>query len=168
MSKFSDAERSFRYEVRIEAEQSIKDLNIDRANFREAPKNEWESVIRRFYYTFIDYKTSPNIHLSYLWLKFRPELAYTGHIQNGFDIADWTKFVGKIDELIPKENRPAKYYYINDCGWVYEGKLPEIIQILSDCSSMAEDFYILPKRAEFDWVVCYCGDGDSMGIYLKG
>lgn len=34
MLKFSDAERSFRYEVRIETEQSIKNLNIDRANFR--------------------------------------------------------------------------------------------------------------------------------------
>lgn len=40
MPKYSDEGRSFRYEVRNEAEQSIKDLKIDRANFREAPKNE--------------------------------------------------------------------------------------------------------------------------------
>ncbi|GEM_PF-5056252 len=103
MLKFSDAERSFRYEVRIETEQSIKNLNIDRANFREAPKNEWKSVIRRFYYMFIDYKTSPNIHLSYLWLRFRPELTYTGHIQNGCDTADRTGFVGNIDSLSRKK-----------------------------------------------------------------
>lgn len=168
MSKYSDEERRFRYKVRNEAEQSIKDLNIDRANFHEAPKTEWESVIKRFYYTFIDYEKFPKIHLDYLWLHFRPELTYTGHIQNGIHTADWIEFVGKIDGLIPKDDRPAEYYYINDCGWVYEGKLPEIIQILGDCSGMVEDFYILPKRERFDWVVCYCGDGDSMGIYLRG
>lgn len=168
MSKYSSEERRFRYEVRNEAEQSIKDLNIDRANFREAPKTEWERVIKRFYYTFIDYESSPKIHLEYLWLKFRPELKYIGSIQHGYHVDDWSEFVGRIDELIPKENRPAEYYYINDCGWVYEGKLPEIIRILGDCTGMVEDFYILPKRERFDWVVCYCDDGDSMGIYLRG
>ena len=167
MSRYYD-ERRFRYEVRNEAEQSIKDLNIDRANFHEAPKTEWERVIKRFYYTFIDYKKYPKIHLDYLWLHFRDELTYTRHIQNGYNTDDWTEFVCKINELIPKENRPAEYYYINDCGWVYEGKLPEIIKILGDCTGMVEDFYILPKHERFDWVVCYCGDGGSMGIYLRG
>ncbi len=168
MSKYSDEERRFRYEVRNEAEQSVKDLNIDRATFHEAPKNEWERVIKRFYYTFIDYEKQPKIHLHYLWLHFRENLIYTGHIQNGVHAANWVEFVGKIDELIPQDNRPSEYYYINDCGWVYEGKLPEIIRVLGDCSGMVEDFYILPKRPRFDWVVCYCGDGDGMGIYLRG
>lgn len=126
----SSIERSLRYEVRDEAEQSIKDLCIDRANFHEG-------------------------------------LRYTGHIQNGVDTADWTEFVSNIDKLVPKENRPNEYYYINDCGWVYEGKLPEIMRVIGDCSARIEDFYILPKRERFDWVVCYCGDGDSMGIYLR-
>lgn len=166
MSK-SNEKRSLRYEVRDEAEQSIKDLNIDRANFREVPKNAWENVIKRFYYTFIDYENYPKIHLEYLWLHFREDLRYTGHIQNGVHTSDWTEFVGRIDELVPKENRPSEYYYINDCGWVYEGRLPEIMQVIEDCSARIEDFYILPKRERFDWVVCYCGDGDSMGIYLR-
>lgn len=167
MAKYSDESRIVRYMVRNEAEQSVKDLNIDRANFHEAPKNEWERIIKRFYYTFIDYEHYPKIHLEFLWLHFREDLHYTGHIQNGIDTADWTEFVGKIDEIIPKENRPAEYYYINDYGWVYEGKLPEIIHVLEDCTSLIEDFYILPKRERFDWAVCYCEDGDSMGIYLR-
>ena len=160
-------EKSLRAMVRDEAEQSIKDLHIDRRNFREVPKTEWERVIKRFYYTFIDYENYPKIHLNYLWLHFRDDLRYTGHLQNGVHTSDWTEFVEKINELIPKENRPSEYYYLNDAGWVYEGKLPEIIQILGDCSGMVEDFYILPKRERFDWVVCYCGDGDGMGIYLR-
>lgn len=167
MAEYSDESRIVRYMVRDEAEQSIKDLNINREYFHEVPKNEWERVIKRFYYTFIDHNHNPDIHLSYLWLKFRDDLCYTGHIQNGIDTANWTEFVYKIDEIIPKENRPAEYYYINSHGWVYEGKLPEIIRILEDCTGLVEDFYILPKRERFDWVVCYCEDGDSMGVYLR-
>ena len=172
MVKYSDMEQKFRYEVRNETEQSVKDLNIDRKNFHEAPKNEWESIIKRFYYTFIDYNNYPNIHLNYLWLHFRDDLTYTNHIRYGFHsgdwIEDWIEFVGHIDDIIPKEGRPAEYYYINNSGWVYEGKLPEVMKIIGDSSGMVEDFYILPKREKFDWVVCYCGDGDCMGIYLRG
>lgn len=166
MSRYSDEIREFRYEVRDEAEQTVKNLNIDRANFHEAPKNEWENVIKRFYYTFIDYKKHPEITLKYLWLHFRDDLVYS-HIQHWYNIGDWEEFVGYIDKLIPKKDRPNEYYYINDCGWVYEGKLPEIIKVLGDCTGRVEDFYILPKRERFDWAVCYCGDGDCMGIYLR-
>lgn len=167
MSKYSDTEQRIRYMVRNEAEQSIKDLNIDRANFHEVPKTEWERIIKRFYYTFIDREYNSKIQLGYVWLKFREGLHYAGRIQYGFDITDWEEFVGKIDELIPKKNCPAEYYYINDSGWVYEGKLPEIIRVLGDCSGLVEDFYILPKRERFDWVVCYCGDGDCMSIIKR-
>lgn len=166
MSKYVDMSQRFRYEVRNEAEQSIKDLNIDRANFHEAPKTEWERIIKRFYYTFMDREYNQEIQLAYLWLKFREGLHYTERIQYGFDITDWTEFVGKLDELIPKENRPAEYYYINDGGWVYEGKLPEIISVLGDCG-LVGDFYILPKREKFDWVVCYCEDGDCMSMIRR-
>lgn len=167
MAKYSDNERRYRYDLRNEAEQSIKDLNIDRANFHEVGKLDYERIIKRFYYTFIDYEHYPQIHLSYLWLHFREDLTYSGHLQNGFGVNNWVEFIGKIDEIIPRENRPAEFYYINDSGWVYEGKLPEIMRVLEDCSNLVEDFYILPKREKFDWVLCYCGDGDSMGIYTR-
>lgn len=167
MAKYSDNERRYRYDLRNEAEQSIKDLHIDRANFHEVGKLDYERIIKQFYYTFIDYEHYPEIHLNYLWLHFREDLTYSGHLQNGFGAKDWVEFIGKIDEIIPQDNRPAEFYYINDCGWVYEGKLPEIMRVLEDCSNLVEDFYILPKRERFDWVLCYCGDGDSIGIYTR-
>lgn len=167
MLRCSDEIREFRYEVRDEAEQTVKDLNIDRANFHEAPKNEWENVIKRFYYTFIDYKKYPEITLNYFWLRFRDDLVYS-HTQHWYHNGDWEEFLGYIDKLIPKKSRSNEYYYINNCGWVYEGKLPEIIKVLGDCTGRVEDFYIIPKRKRFGWAVCYCGDGDCMGVYLRG
>lgn len=107
MAKYSYNERRYRYELRNEAEQSIKDLNIDRANFHEVGKLDYERIIKRFYYTFIDYEHYPQIHLSYLWLHFRKDLTYSKLSQNGIVSNDWTEFIGKIDEIIPKENRPS-------------------------------------------------------------
>ena len=167
MYKYSDNDRQYRYELRNETEQSVKDLNIDRANFHEVGKLDYEKVIKRFYYTFIDYEHYPEVHLSYLWLHFREGLKHSDYVQNGFHTKDWVEFIGKIDEMIPKENRPAEFYYMNDSGWVYEGKLPEIMRVLEDASNLIEDFYILPKRERFDWVLCYCGDGDSMSLYSR-
>lgn len=166
MAKYSDDGKDFRYMVRDETEQSIKDLGIDRANFHEVGKLDYERVIKQFYYTFIDYENHPNIHLHYVWLHFRKDLDYKLGAQHGFDVTDWCEFIQTINNLIPKENRPAEYFVINDCGWVYEGKLPEILRILEDVV-MAEDFYILPKREKFDWVVCYCEDGDSLVMYYN-
>lgn len=170
MTKYTDNDRQYRYEVRDEAEQSIKDLNIDRANFHEVGKLDYERVIKQFYYTFIDYEHYPDIHLHYLWLHFREDLKYSGYIRylgNGTDTGSWGRFIYGIDDIIPKENRPDEFYYINDSGWVYEGKLPEIMRVLEDCSGLVEDFYILPKREKFDWVLFYCGDGDCMGLYSR-
>lgn len=170
MAKYTDNDRQYRYEVRDEAEQSIKDLNIDRANFHEVGKLDYERIIKQFYYTFIDYEHHPDIHLHYLWLHFRGDLKQSElvrYLGNGVDARGWINFVRKIDEIIPRENRPDEFYYINDSGWVYEGRLPEIIRILEDISGLVEDFYILPKREKFDWVLCYCGDGDCMSLYYR-
>ncbi len=167
MSKYYDTTKDFRYIVRDETEQSIKDLGIDRANFHEVGKLDYERIIKQFYYTFIDYKNHPTIHLHYVWLHFREDLEHRLCAQQGIDVEDWHEFFQMIDsDIIPKENRPAEYWLINDCSWVYEGKLPEILRVLEDVV-MAEDFYILPKREKFDWVVCYCGDGDSLVIYYN-
>ena len=164
MAKYSDESRKIRYELRDETEQSIKDLNINRDNFHEVSKLEYEDVIRRFYYTFCDYENHPEIHLNYLWLHFRAELHNSKSIWNRN--MSWAEFISKIDEMIP-QNRPGEFYFMNSFGWVYEGKLSEIIQVLEDASGLLEDFYILPKKSQFAWVLCYCDDGDCMTLYSK-
>lgn len=164
MSKYSDESREFRYSLRDETEQSVKDLRINRENFHEVSKLEYEGVIKRFYYTFCDYANRPEICLDMLCLRFRPELHRSKPVPNR-DM-NWIEFIAKIDEIIP-EDRPDEFYFMNSFGWVYEGKLPEIMRVLEDASNLLEDFYILPKKARFAWVLCYCGDGDCMVLYTK-
>ena len=86
MVKYSDIEKDFRYMVRDETEQSIKDFKIDRANFREVGKLDYERIIKQFYYTFIDYKNYPDIHLHYVWLRFREDLEHKLCAQFGYHI----------------------------------------------------------------------------------
>ncbi len=152
-----------RDEIRQEIETIIKQENIDRNNFKETSKFEYQKVIHKFYYTFYDYKKcyrnpkpDSDIDLSYFWLHFREELKHSKSIICG----DWDKIIESIDTLIPQTC--DFYYLILDYGWVYEGKLKKIKKVLANTDFRLQDFYILPKRNKFNWVVCYCEDGDCL------
>ena len=55
----------------------------------------------------------------------------------------------------------SKMYYLILChGWVYEGYISEIISILVEIDRWIDDFYIVSKK--FDWLICYCEDGDCL------
>ena len=43
------------YRIRNEIENTIKEENIDRSKFHEVSKFSYESILRKFYYTFFDY-----------------------------------------------------------------------------------------------------------------
>ena len=65
--------KPFRYWIRDEIEEIIKEENIDRKRFYEASKNNYQSIINKFYYSFIDYEDKRKhdfTELSYLWLIF--------------------------------------------------------------------------------------------------
>lgn len=152
---------SLRYEMRNEIEQIIKDENIDRNYFKEASKFEYEKIIRRFYYTFCDYKKCPDINLNYCWLNIRNDIKKSSLLCCG----DWDESILNIDKLIPETS--DFYYFILDYGWVYEGRLKEIKNVIINTSGRLEDFFILPKKNKFNWAVCYCEDGDCIITYHK-
>ena len=90
-----------RYWIRDEIEEIIKEENIDRKRFYEASKNNYQSIINKFYYSFIDYedKRKPDFtELSYLWLSFRKDLEKSLLIRWG---KDYNKYIGSIAALIP-------------------------------------------------------------------
>ncbi len=46
--------QKIRYEMRNNTESIIKKFDIDRNKFHEAGKNDYETIIRRLYFTFCD------------------------------------------------------------------------------------------------------------------
>ena len=151
--------KPLKYWIRDEIEEIIKEENIDRKRFSEYSKFKYEDVVKRFYYTFVDYEKFPKIEMSYCWLKFRSSL------QKGNDIyvnGEWKYFLYQVGMLI-KGRKDIKLYMILSEGWVYEGYIKEILDVLGETDGLLEDFYIVSPA--FDWMIAYCDDGESATLY---
>ena len=89
--------KPFKYWIRDEIEEIIKEENIDRKRFGEYSKFKYEDVVKRFYYTFMDYEMFPKVEMSYCWLKFRNSLQKENDIYvNG----EWKYFLYQVGMLI--------------------------------------------------------------------
>lgn len=151
--------QAFKYWIRDEIEEIIKEEKIDRKRFSECAKFKYENVIKRFYYTFMDYEKFPKIEMSYCWLKFRKSLQKGNNIYvNG----EWKYFLYQVGTLM-KGREDTKFYMILSEGWVYEGYIKEILDVLEETESFLEDFYIVSPA--FDCVIAYCDDGESAALY---
>ena len=79
-----------RYWSRIEIEEIVKELNIDRNRFYEYSKSEFRKVINGFYYSFVEHKNIPLQTLSYCWINFRKDLKETGVVSENIG---WIKML---------------------------------------------------------------------------
>ena len=122
-------------------------------------KYKYEEVVERFYYTYINYEKYPKMELEYCWLHFRDSL-YKG--KNIYVGGDWKCFLHQLGELI-EEKKDTKLYMILSQGWVYEGFIKEILNVLGETDGLLEDFYIVSPQ--FDWMIAYCDDGESAALY---
>ena len=50
-------------------------------------------------------------------------------------------------------------------GWVYEGYIDDILEVLYEVDGIVEDFYIVTP--EYDKFALYCEDGGCLVIYEK-
>ena len=154
-----------RYWIRDEFEEIIKEENIDRKRFYEASKNNYQSIINKFYYSFFDYedKRKPDFtDLGYLWLNFRQELKQSPLIRWG---NDYDEYIGSIASLIPDGYLKDMHYLILSQGWVYEGYIPEIIAVLRETDGWLDDFYVVSKK--YDYVIVHTDDGECMYLLTK-
>ncbi len=71
-------DKPVKYWIRTEIEEIINEKSVDRERFYEYSKINYQKIINRFYYAFIDYKKYPKVELSYCWLHFRQELKESG------------------------------------------------------------------------------------------
>lgn len=150
------------YRIRDEIEEIIKEENIDRNSLYEVSKFSYENILRKFYYTFFEYDKNvryaeqKKIDLSYAWLYFRKNLNHSETIQVNYDDSD----IDAIKNLIPDYSDEKSCFCIVDGGWVYEGKISEILKVFPSEIGIKTDYYIISKK--FDWVVVNCEDGECV------
>lgn len=152
------AERS---RIRSEIEGIIKEKKIDRESFYEYSKTKYQYIINQFYYSFVDYEKYPYDGLGYCWLHFREELYQTGFVSEGIG---WRSMLEEIKIRLSYDWN-KKVYFILSHGWVYEGYLDSIIDVLDETDGLLKDFYIVTPQ--FDKFAAYCEDDERLIFYEK-
>ncbi|MDE6501948.1 MAG: hypothetical protein K2L10_07690 [Ruminococcus sp.] len=149
------------YRTRDEVEEIIKENNIDRSEFHEVSKYSYLNILRKFYYTFFDYNRNvryaeqQEINLSYAWLHFRKDLNQSDTIFLHYNDSD----IDSIKSLVSEYSDNMECFCILAEGWVYEGKISAILNVIPEVF-MVTDYYIISKK--FDWVVVNCEDGECL------
>lgn len=156
---------SIRCYYRDEIEEIIKEENIDRTRFHEFSKFRYNEIIRKFYYNFHDYKnfTTSRISLYYKFMHLRDNLE-VHYIDCFFRTYDWFEYMETVRAEI--SHITEKMYLILEQGWVYEGYVNEIFDVLiqSDCG-WTTDCYIVSSK--FDWFIAMSYIEDNATIYRK-
>ncbi len=70
----------------------------------------------------------------------------------------------KIKEFLPYDWNRKVFLLLSD-GWVYEGYIDDILEVLYEVDGIVEDFYIVTP--EYDKFALYCEDGGCLVIYEK-
>ena len=152
-------QKPLKYWIRDKIEEIVKEKHVDRTRFAEYSKIRYEEIIRRFYYTYVDYEKRPKLELAYCWLYFRNSLYHGDNLYMG---GAWDLFLRQMEQWI-EDAENKKLYMILSQGWVYEGYCKEILHVLAEMDGFLEDFYLVSQK--FDWMIAYCEDGGSAALY---
>lgn len=153
--------KGFRFLIRDDIEEIIKEEHIDRTRFHEFSKINYEKIIKKFFYAFSDRKNyfasqiSPPNHLMY----FRPELQ-AEKIDNFFRTYNWSEYLKSVRNAVPDFEK--KLFLILSEGWVYEGHIDEMFNVLRNITYIT-DFYIVSNK--FDWFIAVNDMEDYAAIY---
>ncbi len=165
--------KSCRYLIRAEIEEIVKEKSIDRSTFYEYPKVGYRKIKNKFYYSFVDYevkaeadataviKSEAPSELDYCWLNFRDNLKKTASVSE--DIG-WVCMLGRIKDRLVYD-WDDKIYLILSQGWVYEGYIDSIIEVLSETDGLLDDFYVVSRG--FDRFAAYSDDTGCLTFYEK-
>ena len=72
--------------------------------------------------------------------------------------------LAKIKEQLSYDWNKKIYLILSD-GWVYEGYIDTITDVLNEVDGLLEDFYIITPQ--FDKFAAYTDDGQCLCIYEK-
>lgn len=128
--------------ARNDIERSIKELNINREEFFEVPKLEWQEILLKITDYFVCKKYYTN-DLHWAWEKLKePRIGL--RLKND----DAYKYIADIvkEEYV---------WFIVDDGsgkmWLYEGKPQIISEIIADAYYI-DEYYIVSKK--YEWLLC--------------
>lgn len=151
-----------RYEIRDEIERIVKEKGIDRKRFYEYSKTEYQKVIRQFQFAFIEKSKIRDLDLNYCWVNFSDDLITSMPVSENIGRRQMLDEIKKMMEY----DWNHKLYLIMAEGWVYEGYIDEMIEVLEELDGMfVNDFYIVTPK--FDQFACYCEDGESLTVSKK-
>lgn len=138
---------------RDKIEEIIKEENIDRNRFTEFSKFQYDSIIKKFYYTFTDYShfSSDQVTLTRKRLHIRNCIKWF-LIAGIYSAGNWTEYLEAVKSAIPLK-ADEKLFLILSEGWVYEGYEDEIFKVLNKTDVWSEDFFIVSPK--FDWFIAH-------------
>ena len=154
-------DKPVKYWIRTEIEEIIKKKSVDRKRFFECSKTKYQKIINGFYYAFVDYNKYPKVELSYCWLHFRQDMKVIDRVS---EMIGWKCMLAKIKEGLSYDWNKKIFLIVSD-GWVYEGYIDSVIDVLNEVDELLEEFYIVTPQ--FDKLAAYCDDGRCLVFYEK-
>lgn len=130
--------------MRNQIERIIKEQKIERKNFHEVSKLQYNAVLKKIQATFVS--EGKKIHWGNMG-KYNSKICC-----KFYDVREDNCWFEKLNEIIPVECLFVYALFEDKCRkyWVYETKIPELIQILSEAEGLP-DYYIVSKK--FNWLI---------------
>ena len=143
---------------RIEIENIIKDLSIDRTRFFEVDKLTYRQIIDKTISKFIYCRDKFDFNLQRGYLRYNPKLRCIGIACQNHN--EWWQWFRLLPQICPNNAEVVYIIFVGkDYSWVYEAFLPEIVEVLFQGSPIGDgDCYIISKKLE--WLIGYSDDGD--------
>ena len=159
-----------RFLIRDEIEKIVRSKNISENSFAEYSKTGYQEVITRFRYAFTDNSEGRNpgsrgnmSDISFSWNHIRKGLS------NPLNISlmknSWAEMLDRVRDVMrgPADDR---LFLIMEEGWVYFGKIDEIMTVLKEAEGLITASYLF--STVFDRLAVYADDADCMSFYRKG
>ena len=144
---------------RVEIEEIIKERHIDRTRFGEYSKSAYQTVINRFYYAFTDHDSNSTVRVQGAWNKIRNSLSKVDFVSEDFG---WNEMLTSMKASV-LTCCDTKCFLLLDDGWLYEGYIDEIIEVLREIDGFIDAFYIFTNR--YDVLFSYSGDSRGYVLY---
>lgn len=139
-----------RYKIRNQIQQYLNQNKIPPERLGLVNINHWQDIYRRAIDAFVDgrYSNEEELH----WISLNGHIKKEIQRIDSYDTSGHWDWVLHLNEIIPDKKA---YLFIEDYYdkmWVYEGYIPEIINLLQE-EMYDEEYCIIDKK--YKWMICF-------------